>query len=126
MKMGQALSAFVEGKASLVPPPIRNQVWSSPFESALRTPSKAPRNLPDHQTLDPEIRPPHDIDSNLEPTDRSRPSLLTEESTPDSPDTIATSVHSTFSDESDPEESIDTTFARATYLIREALDVQGW
>lgn len=117
MKMGQALSNFVEGKLPIPCPQAHKQ--DSPFDE----PSKAAYDPADDTTA---ITAPQDHAYNREQVQNSRLVTLKEDSSMDSQDTSLTSVHSTFSDESEPEETIDLTFARAAYLIREALDVQCW
>jgi hypothetical protein len=123
MKMGQALSSFVEGKVSITPSRFQKQACASP---SLDKPSKAAPDPSENQAPGSAKQPPHDTESKLESTERPHACLLTEKNASDSQNTLASSVPSTLSDEYDPEESIDSTFARATYLIREALDVQGW
>jgi hypothetical protein len=100
MKMGRALSSFVEGKLPAVRPQAQKQ------ESLL--PPKPTSGEPSKSTQGPRL------------------SILKEESSMDSQDTISSGMRSTSSDDFEPEEGIDLTFSRAAYLIREALDVQGW
>lgn len=120
MKMGQALSSFVEGKLPIARPQALKQDF--PFNG----PSEAAYDPADDSTSTPATTAPQDHIYNREPIQNSRLTTLKEESSMDSHDTSSTSVHSTCSDESEPEETIDLTFARAAYLIREALDVQCW
>ncbi len=120
MKMGQALSSFVEGKS----PIPRRQALNpdSPFDG----PSKAAYDPADHSTSRPPTTAPQVHAYNREPIQNSRLATLKEEGSMDSQDTSSVSVYTTYSDESEPEETIDLTFARASYLIREALDIQCW
>ena len=120
MKMGQALSSFVEGRLPIPRPQAHKQ--DSPFDE----PSKAAYGLADDSTSRLASTDPQGHAYNRETVHNSRLATMKEESSMDSQDTSSTSVHSTFSDESEPEETIDLTFARAAYLIREALDVQCW
>jgi hypothetical protein len=124
MKMGRALSSFVEGKLPAVPPPSQKQ------ESVLLPKSGEPPNSPHVATGDLPPDPAAQVTQvrgpRHEATSKSRLSLLKEESSMDSQATSSSGMRSTSSDDLEPEEGIDLTFARAAYLIREALDVQGW
>lgn len=126
MKMGQALSSFVEGKLPVTPPQAQRQDWLLPFKPPFGEPPKATHISSEGQPPEPVTQALQGHGSKREPTQKSRLSLLREESSIDSQDTLSTGINSISSEESEPEESIDLTFARAAYLIREALDVQGW
>lgn len=125
MKMGQALSNFVDGTL-----PINAQAHKEDRTSAFHTradePSEAMHDSIADHVSDSASKSHQDLYPELEPTGGTRPSPLTDGSTEERQDTPSSGVHSTLSDESGPEESIDMTFSRAAYLIQEALDVHGW
>ena len=125
MKMGRALSSFVEGKVSITPLPNQEQVRASSFESHLERPTKA-MSFPEHQAQEPAVQPPQDIGAKLKSAEMSHPTLVNEETASEPLNPLPNTAYSTSSDGSDQGESVNSTFARATYLIREALEVQGW
>jgi len=130
MKMGRALSSFVEGKLPAVAPQSQKQESLLPAKPPCSEPSKSPHvaagvaagDLPP----DPAAQVLQGRGPRHETTSKSRLSLLKEESSIDYQDGSSSGMRSTSSDDLEPEEGIDLTFARAAYLIREALDVQGW
>jgi hypothetical protein len=125
MKMGRALSSFVEGKLPAVPPQSQKQASFLPPKVEYGEPSKshmAAGDLPP----EPAVQGLQARSSRYDATSKSRLSLLKEESSMDSQESSSSGIRSTSSEDLEPEEGIDLTFARAAYLIREALDVQGW
>jgi hypothetical protein len=126
MKMGQALSNFVDGKLAFCQQ-AQKQDWPPPFQPSFHASSKASHRSAEAHVSGLSANSPQNLDGKVEPIQRTPSPVLPEESnTRDRQNTSSSSVRSSALDESDPEESTDLTFARAAYLIREALDVQGW
>lgn len=122
MKMGQALSGFVEGKMSITPLKNREPVRPSSCRSHVEIPTKA-MSYSDYESRESAVQPPQSIEVKIESPEMSHPDIVTEESASEQLITVPDAASSNMSDQ---RESIDSTFARATYLIREALEVRGW
>jgi hypothetical protein len=126
MKMGQALSNFVDGKLPIIRPHFQTQDGSLPFLHPSSASNETTQTSPEREASEAATKVSGDRDARPEPIEDSRLSNFTRESSLDTQETLSDSVNGSFSEESDPEENIDLTFARAAYLIREGLDVQGW
>jgi hypothetical protein len=128
MRMGQALASFVEGKPHVSPPTdIQKPEWNlsshSPFDRPLPT-DNASAVRQDPQPMQPPTQS-QAAQNGISPDEvPSRHS--SEDQTASSREFSSSDVHTASLNDDDNEESMNLTFSRAAYLIREGLDVQGW